>query len=134
LANRAVNPPTLFDSLPHGFSQLVVASGRRTVYVSGQTAWTAQREIVGAGDLAEQARQALRNLALALEASGAGLPDVAALRIYIVDYKPEQAPAISAALNEFFPGPEKPASTWIGVSALANPEFLIEVEAVAVLD
>ncbi|HEX6739682.1 MAG TPA: Rid family hydrolase, partial [Vicinamibacteria bacterium] len=75
MANRAVNPPTLFDSLPHGFSQLVVASGRRTVYVSGQVAWNAQREIVGEGDLVEQARQAFRNLALALGAGGAGLQD-----------------------------------------------------------
>jgi enamine deaminase RidA (YjgF/YER057c/UK114 family) len=131
---RSVNPPALFDSRRHGFSQAVVASGRRTVYVSGQTAWTAERAIVGAGDLAEQARQALRNLSLALEAGGAGLQDVAALRIYVVDYTPDQAPAITAALQEFFPGPEKPASTWLGVAALANPDFLIEIEAVAILD
>jgi 2-iminobutanoate/2-iminopropanoate deaminase len=134
MANTFVNPPTLFPSLQHGFSQVVVASGGRLVFVSGQTAWDSQKNIVGGADLLEQARQALRNLQAALEAAGGTLADVVSLRIYIVDYEPAHAQAVSAALKECFRADAPPASTWIGVAALAVPDFLIEIEATAVLD
>ena len=71
---------------------------------------------------------------MVVEAAGGTLADVVALRIYVVDYRPEKAAAVSSALRTFFPGEEKPASTWIGVAALADPGFLIEVEGTAVLD
>lgn len=129
-----VNPDTLFPSLQHGFSQIVIASGGKTIYISGQTAWDSQKQIGGETGLAEQARRALRNLQTAVEAVGGTLSDVVALRIYIVDYKPEEASAIGNALREFFPVERRPASTWIGVSALADPDFLIEIEATAVLE
>ena len=129
-----VNPNTLFPSLPHGFSQVVVASGRKMVFISGQTAWDVRKKIVGGDSLLEQARQALRNVKAAIEATGGSLPDVVALRIYIVNYQAESAKAVGSALREFFSSENAPASTWIGVSALAVPEFLIEIEATAVLD
>ncbi|MGZ5552793.1 MAG: RidA family protein [Chthoniobacterales bacterium] len=128
-----VNPKTLFPSLKHGFSQVVSASGAKTVYISGQTAWDAQKQLVGGTDLAQQSRQALRNVKTAVEAAGGTLADVVALRIYIVNYRPEQADAIGGALREFFPEERRPASTWIGVCALASSDFLIEIEAIAVL-
>ena len=127
------NPDSLFRSLEYGFSQIVAANGAKTVYISGQTAWDTQRQIIGGTDLAQQARQALRNVQAAVEAVGGTLADVVALRIYIVNYRPEQADVIGGALREFFPKEERPASTWIGVSALAVPDFLIEIEATAVL-
>jgi len=129
-----VNPRTLFPSLPYGFSQIVVASGKRTAYISGQTAWDAQKRTVGGVSLLEQARQALRNVQAATEAVGGNLRDIVALRIYIVNYQPASAEAVGSALREFFPQGNPPASTWIGVSALAVPDFLIEIEATAVLD
>jgi len=128
------NPDSLFRSLEYGFSQIVAATGGKTVYISGQTAWNAQRQIIGGTDLAQQARQALRNVQAAVEAIGGTLADVVALRIYIVNYRPDQADAIGGALREFFPEEKRPASTWIGVSTLAVPEFLIEIEATAVLE
>jgi 2-iminobutanoate/2-iminopropanoate deaminase len=79
------------------------------------------------------ARQALRNIQAAVEAVGGTLADIVALRIYIVNYRLEQAEAVGGALREYFPEERRPASTWIGVSALAAPEFLIEKEATAVL-
>ena len=129
-----VNPKTLFPSLPHGFSQIVVASGTRTAFISGQTAWDANKKIVGGVGLLEQARQVLRNLQAAIEATGGTLKDVVAVRIYIVNYQAESAKAVRTALREFFSEEKPPASTWIGVSALAVPDFLIEIEATAVLD
>jgi len=134
MPKKHVNPTSLFSSLEHGFSQIVAASGRTTIYVSGQTAWDNRKQIVGGRDLAQQTRQALRNVQIAVEAGGGTLADIVSLRIYIVDYKPEQANAIGGALLEFFTGQKCPASTWIGVSALAVPDFMIEIEAIAVLE
>jgi 2-iminobutanoate/2-iminopropanoate deaminase len=128
-----VNPDSLFPSVPHGFSQVVIATGKKMVFMSGQTAWDAQKKIVGGNNLLEQAKQALGNLTAAIEAAGGNLKDIVALRIYIVNYQPENANAVGTALREFFPQ-NPPASTWIGVSSLAVPEFLIEIEATAVLD
>ena len=131
---EAVNPPSVFRSLEHGFSQAVAASGRRTLYVSGQTAWDSNKHLVGGADLEGQARQAFTNLRAVVEAAGGTLADVVSLRIYVVDYRPEKAGPVGHAFREFFSGAVKPASTWVGVAALADPDFLIEVEATAVLD
>ena len=129
-----INPPSLFRSGEHGFSQAVAASGTRTLYVSGQTAWDANRQLVGGTDLAAQAKQAFQNLQTVVEAAEGSITDVVSLRIYVVDYRPEKAEAVGDALRETFRGPAKPATTWIGVVSLADPGFLIEIEAVAVLD
>lgn len=102
--------------------------------MSGQTAWDAGKQLVGGTDLAAQARQAFRNLRTVVEASGGTLADVVSLRLYIVDYRPEKAEAVGHALRESFAGPAKPAATWIGVASLADPGFLIEIEAIAVLE
>jgi|SRR4029453_1863749 2-iminobutanoate/2-iminopropanoate deaminase len=129
-----INPNSLFPSLPHGFSQVVIASGRKMVFVSGQTAWDARKNIGGGDSVLKQARQAFRNLETAMEAAGGTLKDIVALGIYVVDYQAESGTAVGTALREFFSPQNPAASTWIGVSALAVPEFLIEIEATAVLD
>lgn len=129
-----INPPSLFPSRDLGFSQAVAASGTRTLYVSGQTAWDANRQIVGGSDLAAQAKQAFLNVRTAVEASGGTISDVVSLRIYVVAYGPDKAAAVGDALREAFSGPAKPATTWIGVVSLADPGFLIEIEATAVLE
>ena len=129
-----INPDSLFPSLPHGFSQAVMASGRKMVFISGQTAWDERKNVVGGDNLLGQTRQALRNVKTAIEASGGSLNDLVSLRIYIVNYQAESARAVGSALREFFSSQNPPASTWIGVSALADSEFLIEIEATAVLD
>lgn len=134
MPKQYLNPDSLFASLSHGFSQVVIASGKKTVFISGQTAWDTWKNIVGGDSVLEQARQAFRNLGAAMEAAGGTLKDVVALRIYVVDLQAESATAVGTALREFFSQQNPPASTWIGVSSLAVPEFLIELEATAVLD
>ena len=126
------NPPELFDSLQYGFSQVVAARGNKTIYLSGQVGWDARQQMTAPSDLAAQARQALRNIETGLRAAGAGLLDVVSMRIYILASELEHSAAISAALREFFPN-NPPATTWIGVPALANPEFLVEIEPVAII-
>lgn len=134
MTRESINPDALFQSLESGFSQGVVASGRRTLYVSGQVAWDSQKRLVGGADLEAQAKQAFENLKAVLAAAGATLANVVSVRIYIVDYRPEKAAAIGGVFTSTFTGEVKPASTWVGVQALADPSLLIEVEATAVLD
>ncbi len=127
------NPTTLFPSVQLGFSQIVTARGGKTVYLSGQTAWDAEKRIVGGMNLGEQTRQALRNIRIAVETAGGTLADVVSLRIYVVNYKRADANAIGQAMRESFGGENPPASTLIGVSSLAVEDFLIEIEATAVV-
>ena len=128
------NPPELFSTQGLGFTHVVKSGPGKTIHVSGQTAWNADRKLVGGNDLALQAKQAFENLRIALAAGGAGPRDVVFVRIYIVGYKPECAAVVGPLLESFFDGGQPPASTWVGVSALAVPDFLIEVEATAVVD
>lgn len=128
-----INPKTLFPSLKYGFSQIVTSQGGRTIYLSGQTPWNVEEKIIGT-TRQEQARQSLKNLQMAIEAVGGTLKDIVSLRIYMVDYQPEvDAEAIANELKAFFPE-NPPATTWIGISALAVKDFLIEIEATAVLE
>ena len=133
MTHEYLNPPDLFSTKGLGFTHVVKSQPGTTIYVSGQTAWNAARELVGAGDFAAQAKQALANLRTALDAAGATPRDVALTRIYMVDYEPKLAAILSPLLEAFFAGGPPPGSTWIGVSALAVPGFLIEIEAVAVV-
>lgn len=97
LPKESINPPSVFRSLEHGFSQAVVASGRRTLYVSGQTAWDSQKQLIGGTNLELQARQAFSNVRAVVEAAGGTLGDVVSLRIYVVDYRPDKAVATRLA-------------------------------------
>ncbi|NER81385.1 MAG: RidA family protein [Leptolyngbya sp. SIO1D8] len=128
------NPPELFNSVQYGFSQAVAASGTRVVSVSGQVAWNADQALIGEGDLHAETTKALENLGVALRSVRAKLDDVISLRIYIVDYKVEESESISRALKAFFPEGKEPTATWVGVSCLANPDFRIEIEAMAVVE
>lgn len=135
MPKQHLNPSDLFPSVEHGFSQIVSATPGRLVFVSGQVAWDAQKNLIGKNDLKAQTRRAFRNVEKALEVAGARLRDLVALRLYIVRYDAERdAPQITEVLKAVFERSEPPACTWIGVAALANPEFLIEVEATAVVE
>lgn len=134
MSNKSINPSELFDSLQYGFSQGVTTGGGRTVYLSGQVAWDADQQIVGAGDLRVQTRQALENVKTAMKAAGGDLTDVVSMRIYIVEEALSESHHISEALRDYFPTDQAPATTWIGVRALANQDFLIEIEAIGVIE
>ncbi|MEZ5649855.1 MAG: RidA family protein [Burkholderiaceae bacterium] len=117
-----------------GFSQVVVSTGKRTIHVSGQVSIDETGALVGAGDLAAQTTQVMRNLGLALAACGATYADIVKITTYVVNYQPEQRAVIGRARSAFFGDGPPPASTLVGVSALAAPEWLIEIEATAVVD
>lgn len=114
-----------------GYTHVVKTQGSKTVYISGQVGVKPDGSF--ANGLEEQSKQAYENLAACLESAGAGIEHVAKLNTYIVDYTPEKRDAASAGRRATF-GDRFPASTLIGVQALAMPELQIEVEAIAILD
>ena len=116
------------------FSQVVIAGGRRTIYTAGQVAIDAQGALVGGDDLAAQTAQAMRNVGLALAAAGTGYADIVKITTYVVNYRAEHRTIIGGARRPFFTGATPPASTLVGVAALALPEWLVEIEAIAVVD
>jgi enamine deaminase RidA (YjgF/YER057c/UK114 family) len=126
-----VNPSGL--ATPQTYSQVVVARGSRLVFVAGQVAEDADGTVVGAGDLAAQARQAFANVGRALAAGGARPDQVAKITIFVAGLREEHLPAIEPGRVALF-GEHKPADTLIGVQALAHPGCLIEVEAIAVVE
>lgn len=129
-----LQPATLFDSQPFEFTQVVTVEGaRRTVYCAGQTAMGKDLAVIGPGDYARQAEEAYRNVALALAAAGASPSQVVFLRNYVVGYNPALIEIINQARRNAWGPHQPPAATLLGVSALALPELLIEVEAVAVV-
>src|SRR5438093_11031264 len=129
---QRLTPEGLFK--PTAYSQVVVATGRRLVFVSGQVSMDADGKLVAPGDFAGQARQVYANLRAALEGAGVAPADVAKLTTYVVGYKPELRSSLAAARAMIFGAAELPASTLVGVPALAEPGYLLEVEAIAVSD
>lgn len=122
--------PEGFSKNP-AFSQVVTTQGKgKTIYIGGQDAVNAQREIVGKGDIGEQTEQVMRNLQTALAACGATFENLVKLSIYIVQgqdlYRGFQA-------SQKFLGNLKnpPAITGFFVAALAHPDFLVEIDAIA---
>ena len=126
-----INPEDL--PTPESYTQVIAASGSRMVFVAGQMAEDAQGNLVGPGDLAAQARQVFANLGRALAAAGARPEQVTKITIFVVHHRPEYLPQIEAARVALF-GEHKPADALIGVEALAEPKYLIEVDAIAVVD
>lgn len=126
-----INPPGLYDSVRYGFSHAARQRGGSVLHLAGQVAWDKDGKLVGAGDLAAQTRQALANLRAVLAAAGASPADILRLRTYVVDHNPEKLGPVLGEIAQFY-GEAIPApNTFIGVSTLALPEFLIEIEATA---
>jgi enamine deaminase RidA (YjgF/YER057c/UK114 family) len=126
-----INPKEL--STPAGYTQVIVATGHRLVFVAGQGADDAHGNLVGVGDLAAQARQAFANVGRSLAAAGARPEHVATITIYVVHHRPEYLRDIYEARRAEF-GDHKPTDTVVGVETLAEPGYLIEVDAIAVVD
>ena len=115
------------------YSQAVVVSGTtRTIYVGGQNAVDADASIVGKGDLRVQTEQALLNLETALAAGGAGLEHVVKWNIYVVHGQSVQA-GLEAFQKVWGQRSNPPAISVLFVAALAHPDFLVEIDAVAVI-
>ena len=125
------SPPTLNPTA--GFSHVVVAPAGKTIYVSGQVSVNPKGEIVGKGDLRAQTEHTFENLKSALAAAGATFADVVKVTYYVVGLTPDALTAVREVRKKHLSAENPPASTLVGVAALAVPDWLIEIEVIAVV-
>ncbi|CDX22960.1 conserved hypothetical protein [Mesorhizobium sp. ORS 3359] len=125
-----INPADL--PVPEMYTQVVIATGSKLVFISGQQPEDTNGKLVGHGDFAAQARLSFANLGRALSAAGARPDQVCKITIYIVGYnRDEHVPIIETEQISLF-GDHKPANVIVGV-AIMSPGYLIEVDAIAVI-
>ncbi len=124
-----VNPETLYDATPNGMSQASVSTNHGLVFVSGQVDWATDYSVSSQG-MSGQARAAFENLKLALDAAGSALDNVLQIRLYVRGEVSDYMEDLGPILVEYL-GKTKPALTGIGISSLASPDLLIEIEAIA---
>lgn len=128
---KHINPPTLVSN--PAFTQVVLVEGpAKIAYIGGQNAVNTEGEVIGE-NLAEQTKQVLENIAAAATAAGGSLHDIVKWTIYVVDGQPiqEGLAAFGEAWGQSAPAP---AVTVMKVAGLANPKFLVEIEAVAAIE
>jgi enamine deaminase RidA (YjgF/YER057c/UK114 family) len=124
-----INPETMHR--PTGYTHVVEVTAGRPVYIAGQVALDPSGVLVGPGDIRAQAQQVFDNLRSALEAVGAGFDQVVKLNYYLVDAT--QLPVVREVRDEYVNTTQPPASTAVEVRRLFREDFLIEIEAVAVI-
>jgi enamine deaminase RidA (YjgF/YER057c/UK114 family) len=126
-----INPDTL-NKNPAFTNVIVVTGAVKTIYVGGQDAVDASGNIIGKGDLKAQAEQVLKNIQAALEAGGAQLEHVVKWNLYVVQGQP-LAPGFEVFQRVWGMRPNPPAITGMYVAGLAHPDFLMEMDAIAVV-
>ncbi|KAB0520744.1 RidA family protein [Pseudomonas extremorientalis] len=131
MQRTVINPTTVFNALQYGFSQAMEVPEGRRIMLSGQVGVDADERTVGPG-IAEQTAAALDNIEKVLAEAGGDLSHVIMLRLYITESARDQQEPIAQALRERFPH-NPPPSSWIIVSGLSLPDWLIEIEAEAVI-
>jgi 2-iminobutanoate/2-iminopropanoate deaminase len=124
LAKRVVSGHVLY-------SHVVVAEGKRLIFIAGQLARDREGNVVGKGDMRAQMRQVGENIKTALQAAGASLSDLVKTTTYVTDIE-EFFNHVDVRMEYF--GAALPTSTTVEVRRLAHPDFLVEVEAMAIID
>ncbi|QKH37497.1 RidA family protein [Achromobacter pestifer] len=132
MTRTLVNPDSVLDTAQYGYSQACIAAGSRRVVVSGQAATDVHGRVVDIG-LQGQTAAALANVERVLVAAGGRMEQLVMLRIYACETVREDLGQVSEELRRRFPA-NPPPSSWIVVSSLAMPEWLILIEAEAVLE
>ncbi|UXN60097.1 RidA family protein [Phyllobacterium zundukense] len=128
---KCINPDGI--STPQTYSHVIVATGSRMIFIAGQVAEDSQGNLVGRGDMTAQARQVFANIGRALAAAGAEPRQVTKLTILVANYQREHLAMIEEGRISLF-NDHKPTDTLVGVAALTDPDYMLEVDAVAVLE
>ena len=115
-------------SRPPTYTHVVKAGD--TVYIAGQTPVDEQGQVVGRGDITAQTTQVFENIKKALAGAGADFSDLVKITVYVTD--PRFRDALSEVRRKYLTD-ELPASTLVVVAGLANPDYLVEIEAIAVI-
>jgi enamine deaminase RidA (YjgF/YER057c/UK114 family) len=128
------DPPTIAPPVSDVYHHLAIGRGSAIVAIAGQIAVDPDGNLVGAGDHAAQAEQAFRNFANALTAAGCGPEDLLKNTVHVVGHNADLVGPIFAAAHRAFGGNwPRTASTLLGVQALGRPEWLIEIDGLAVV-
>jgi reactive intermediate/imine deaminase len=127
-AIRYLNPASL--SAPTGYSHVVEVNSGRTIYIAGQVALDKSGNVVGKGDFAAQTTQVFENLKLALAAVGATFENVVKINTYVTDMSHVET---LRGIRAKYYSKNAPASTLVQIGKLAREEFMIEIEAIAVV-
>ena len=130
MKRTAYQPPDVFVPAGKSYSHGIIVEAGKTLYVAGQTSRDAQGNVVCKGDAAGQTRQLLENMKKVIEGAGGRMEDVAKTTVFITDIKYREA--VGRVRQEFFKG-DPPANTLLVISALADPAFLVEIEAIVPL-
>jgi 2-iminobutanoate/2-iminopropanoate deaminase len=125
---QLLNPTTL--PTPTGYSQLATVSGGTLIMIAGQVALDVNGTVIGPGDFAAQTTQVFRNLVAALEAAGATTSHLVKLTTFVTDVS--DLATFRRIRDQFLDNDHLPASTLVQVTRLFRPEFMIEIEAMAV--
>jgi len=134
VSRRAVPTPALFRHVGNGtllYHHVIETQGGRTVYIAGQLSRDKDGTLVGKGDMGAQIRQVCENLRLALAAAGAEVRHLVRTNTYVTDI--DLFFQFLDVRNAFF-GDDPPVSTTVEVRRLAGPDFLVEIDAIAVVD
>jgi len=123
--------PRFLHRDPLGYSHVVEVRGGRTLYIAGQIALDDGGNLVGKGDLGAQVEQVFKNLEARLGEAGATFRDVVKLNYYLTDASDLQR--LREIRNRYLDVEQPPASTLVVVKQLFREEFLVEIEAVAVV-
>jgi enamine deaminase RidA (YjgF/YER057c/UK114 family) len=128
-----LSPKTLTP--PVGYSHIAKVRGGTTVYLAGQVSSDGSGALIGEGNFEAQVEQVFKNLKLAVEAAGGTMADIVKLNIYLVaEVQPSEVPKLRAIRDRYVNVQSPPASTLVTVVRLARPGWLVEIEAVAVVD
>ena len=128
-----ISPKTLIP--PAGYSHIAKVNRGTIVYLAGQVSSDASGRLIGEGNFEAQVEQVFRNLKIAVEAAGGTMADIVKLNIYLVAAVGQaEVPKLRAIRNRYVNVENPPASTLVVVSRLAQPGWLIEIEAVAALE
>ena len=135
IKREKIQPQGIHVSMVDGkarYTQVVTVSGTgKMIFVAGQLARNAQGVCVGKGDMRAQIQQVGENIKTCLEAVGATLADIVKTNTYVTDYA-EFAKHPDMRMRYF--GPATPTSTTVQISRLADPDAMVEIEAIAVID
>jgi 2-iminobutanoate/2-iminopropanoate deaminase len=127
-----MQPEGVYQPWGNVYTQVIRSAGRRMVHVAGTVSLDADRNLVGEGNMGAQVQTTLEHIGRSLQAAGASPTNVVRIHIFTLDvdrYLQEGTPRTL----EFF-GDHRPVSTLVGISRLADPRYLVEIEVDAVID
>ncbi len=120
------------QGLPQPPTYSHVVKNGNTVYIAGQIAQDEKGEVVGKGDITAQAEQVFQNLGKALKSVGGDYSNLVKITMFLTDARFRDA--VTPVRQKYLKAPNLPASTLVVVAGLASPDYLLEIEAIAVVD